>query len=137
MGGRQGGGKDVLGWELTYHSLGTAPAQRADKEPPPRPHPVFKPENFQHCSLSIIEEQESWSLEGGLGKGKWGGPQSSVSPCHIKAGKINGAKDLGRRVRQVHDFSEFHPPPLIPGLSGKEGEHFRRSLWNVSFQASC
>lgn len=63
------------------------------------------------------------------------GPQSrsdsTLSRCHLKVGEINGVNDPAMRFWQVHGFSEFDSPALLPKLSGKEGEHFRRSFWNV------
>ena len=73
---------------------------------------------------------------GRLGEGRRK-DHSPPSVRHLKVGEINGANDPSKRIWQVHGFSGFHPPALLPRLSGKEGEHLRRSVWNVSFWESC
>lgn len=90
MGEGKGSGKTCSG----AGTAGPSPGYRLPTPSPPAqaqrpdcgalsPTLTLKPENFQHCSSSRIEEQESWWPEGGQGKGGGRATVPAVCPALV------------------------------------------------------
>lgn len=77
-----GGNCWAIPWVPASHPQ---PSSSSTEAWPWSPHPTLtlKPENFQHCSSSIIEEQESWWQEGGQGKGGGRATVPAVCPALV------------------------------------------------------